>query len=242
MLSGAAAHCTAKRPPGSSTGYCSGQGNPPAGQAGAKSPPIRPRMLAVHRTARRRRPPIPARPLPEHVQPHPESRHKMAALKPIFAAAVANWQVPERSTRRTKGTTPTFAGTHRTGRSACACLGFETAYPAIPIWRSVIVRANHNAPACHATRPRGACCGPLWLRSIPGRQSRHGLTAKCAPQAVPCLTVENSVLRSGHRRQAPWFHWRAQVHGEEELDHYLRETPRSSRPASGLHVLLPVSR
>jgi len=49
-------------------------------------------------------------------------------------------------------------------------------------------------PARHATRPRGACCGPLLLRSIPGLQSHYGLTAKCAPQAVPYRTVENSVF------------------------------------------------
>jgi hypothetical protein len=74
-LCSAAATPLPKRPPGASTGHCSGQGNPPAGQAGAKPAPshrrFRPRMLAVHRTVRRRRPPIPARPLPKHVQPHP---------------------------------------------------------------------------------------------------------------------------------------------------------------------------
>jgi hypothetical protein len=74
-LCSAAATPLPKRPPGASTGHCSGQGNPPAGQAGAKPAPshrrFRPRMLAVHRAVRRRRAPIPARPLPKHVQPHP---------------------------------------------------------------------------------------------------------------------------------------------------------------------------
>ena len=35
-----------------------------------------------------------------------------------------------------------------------------------------------------------------------GRQSRHGLTAKCAPQAVSCRTVRTACLRSGHRHRA----------------------------------------
>ena len=51
-----------------------GRGNPSARQAGAKPAPsrrrFRPCMLAVHRTARRRRAPNPG-PLPEHIQPHP---------------------------------------------------------------------------------------------------------------------------------------------------------------------------
>jgi hypothetical protein len=66
MLPGAAATALPSGSPGSSTGRCSEQGNPPAGQVAAKPMPSRrrfgPRMLAVRRTARRWRAPHPGSP------------------------------------------------------------------------------------------------------------------------------------------------------------------------------------
>ena len=74
---------------------------------------------------------------------------------------------------------------------------------------SEIVRAKDNVPARHVKRPRGGCCGPSRLRSMPRRAELSWLHGKCASQAVPCWTVENSVFTSGRRRPATGFHWHA---------------------------------